>query len=159
MSTIRQQLLTAMETRLNTGRPAGVPQVERSRAVDVDPEQLPSLVMNWVAATPRTNLQQVRREPAEDVVCRRVLSVRFASRAAGGGGQTAEQNAEVMAAWVVKQLCGVVSDASPFYHLAHRIDLGGEACSFSHGAPGQCLVDVELIVDYGHLVSDAEAWG
>ena len=45
MSSIREQVIAALMTVLNTGRPSGVPAAERTRVIALEVAQLPSSVL------------------------------------------------------------------------------------------------------------------
>ena len=152
MSTIVEQILATMATQLNTSRPTGIPAVERDRVIDLEPEELPSMILGWAKDGPHED------KGKSHVLDHRQLSVQIAIRAAAGSGLTASQAADAMVAWAVKKLCQAATADSPFHGIAHSIRQGEKACVMAKAGRPYCLVILELIVDYQHRFGDAEQW-
>lgn len=102
MSTVREQVLEAIVTALNTSRPTGVPEANRSRYLQVTPTPDAPKFMD-------VRFIEDDELPVPDTDDESVLQLHHAqvvvdSYAIGIDGTTPEQEADKMAAWIAKAL-------------------------------------------------------
>jgi hypothetical protein len=97
MSTLRERIIAAVVTALNTGRPSNVPEATRLKTTPYEPSQLPAITVYPV------------REEVEDVggrfgpIVKRALTLRVECRATG---DPVDQKLDPMLAWATKALSG-----------------------------------------------------
>lgn len=98
MASIREQLIAAAVTALNTSRPVGVPQFVRARTYSIKPDQLPSADVFPVDDTPN-----IGPSPNAPIYERRLV-LRVASIGKDGDGKTADQAIDPALVWAEKTL-------------------------------------------------------
>lgn len=98
MSSLREQILQAVVTALNTSRPTGVPAAERARNWAIDPDQLPKILVY----AGRDSARDVggRRGPAQE----KRLELEIECWAAKSQTLSADAAADPLYLWVVKAL-------------------------------------------------------
>lgn len=151
MSTIAEHLMAALTTRLDDDLTSPL---ERDRVIDLEADDLPSKVLNWILDAPRERPGVA----ANELIDHRQLTVLFAVRVEAASGQKVSTVAEAESASVVKNVCGPAGAESPFHHLAHRIRMGKRQLILGKGNPPIGLLVMELLCDYQTRVTDAEAW-
>lgn len=145
MSSVREQVLQAVMAALNTGRPAGVPAVERTRVIALEASQLPSTVL-----VPRRESVEKTGGRFGPLVSRR-LSLELEHRAAGGASLPPDQAVDALLAWPVKALC-----ASTLGGLAIEINESGTEWHYADGEAPFVLAVQTFEIAYTTRVSDAE---
>lgn len=97
MATLRERIIAAALTALNTGRPPGVPEATRLKTTPYEPLQLPAMTIYPV------------REDVEEVggrfgpIVSRTLTFRVECRATG---EPVDQKLDPLLAWATKALAG-----------------------------------------------------
>lgn len=97
MATLRERIIAAALTALNTGRPADVPEATRLKTTPYEATQLPAMTIYPV------------REDVEDVggrfgpIVKRALTLRIECRATG---EPVDQKLDPLLAWATKALSG-----------------------------------------------------
>lgn len=145
MSSVREQVIAAVMTALNTGRPGGVPATERTRMLALEASQLPSTVL-----VPRRESVQFKGGRWSPLV-ERTLTVELEHRALGSAGVTPDQAADAQLSWPVKALCG-----NTLGGLAMEIRETGTEWGYSdEGQPG-VLASQSFEIAYTTRVADAD---
>lgn len=151
MSTIREQIVSAALTALNTSRPAGVPNVvERSRLFAIDTSSLPAMTIY----PNRDAVFDVggRRGPK----VRRVLTLLVECRAKGQLVPTpvsSDAATDPLCAWAVKTLCD-----NSLGGLANDISESETTFEYDQATEGQvCVATVAFQIDYESLAANAES--
>lgn len=153
-TSIAEQVIAIVVTRLDQGRPAGIPQLEQDRIFDLQNPDLPALLLNgYEERLPRAEEAGLDTAP-DDGSEERSLALYFGLYAQAGEGKTATQETDAMAVWIVRQLCGEVGSASPFYGLADRIRPGPRGSQLAKASPPFCLTGFEIIVSTSYLTND-----
>ena len=98
--TIREQILKAMLGALNTGAPSGVPVVQRLRATNIEPADLPDGVL---VPGPEAAKRVHERTGA---LVERSLTVFLTWRAAGDATKGPDEATDPLFAWGTKALAG-----------------------------------------------------
>ncbi len=146
MATIREQVIAAAVLALNTGTPVGVPTAERERGVAIS--ETSSAV---ISVYPLLETVEGVGRPSNPIVrCRLTLSVSCWAR--GTVSQRPSQAVDPLLAWVVKAL-----GANRYGGLAHDTRRGDLSFKYDHGENPWCQATQEMVIDYQHLVADAEA--
>ena len=145
MSSVREQVLTAVMAALNTGRPSGVPAAERTRVIALEAGQLPSSVL-----VPRRESVEQRGGRFGPLVERR-LTVEIEHRAFGGSGVAVDQAADALLSWPVKALCG-----NTLGGLAAEIRESGTEWQYAEGEKPFVLAVQSFEIAYTTRVADAE---
>jgi hypothetical protein len=148
VSTIREQIIVAALTALNTGLPEGVPDTERERGFALNTNALPSMILIPVRdeASDATN----RWGPLQ----KRRLTLAVDCRAAGSESVYPSVAVDPLAAWVEKALGGQVflDEGVP---LAHRVTVPDTKWAFDSADYSYCLARVLVVVEYQTRVGDA----
>lgn len=146
--TIREQIIQAVLSALNTGRPGGVPAAIRSRYHNLIVSALPAVTVFPESCVP-VAIQQPRGPLVEWS-----LNLVVECVAAGDAGMSPDAAVDPLVAWVTKVL-----GANRFGGLAIRTDEG--KTTFQMGFSGQgrtplCRARVEIQVQYTTRANDAE---
>lgn len=153
-ASISEQIIAIVATLLGTGRPAGIPQMERDRVFDLEQPDLPALLLSAyeerLSRAQEANLDQDPDDCSEE----RSLVLHFELYAQGSAGQAASLATDAMAAWIVQQLCGEVGATSPFYGLADRVRPGIRTSQLAKSVPPFCATALEIIVSTSYLTND-----
>lgn len=151
MSTIREQIVAAALTALNTSRPAGVPNVvERSRLFAIETSSLPAMTIYPL----RDAVFDVggRRGPK----VRRELTLLVECRAKGQVTPTvvsSDAAADPLCAWAVAALCD-----NDLGGLANDISETETNFEYDQATEGQvCMATVAFQIDYESLAANAES--
>lgn len=151
MASIRDRIIAAAITALNTGAPGGVPTAERVRTADLEPSDLPSIIVYPTRTSP---------DPlggGERNAVRARLSFNVECRAAGTGSIRPDEAIDPLCVWVIKALGGKrLSDGAGGF-LNHDIVEGETTFVFEQGAAPYCLASVEMTAVYQYLVSNPES--
>jgi hypothetical protein len=145
LSTIRDQILDAIGTALNTGRPSGIPAAERS---PVDPYE-GGLGEVAIAYRPFTE-SCARAGGRSGPLTHRKLVVRFAVRASGNGSEEAEQLADPVLEYLTAKLGGTNLGG-----LAHQVDEAVIRWDLAVRDTSYILVPVLCAISYQTKVADA----
>lgn len=98
MASVREQLMQALMTRLNTGAPMGVPTVTRAREEPYSSDELPAITIK-----PQREEIDYEAEGKRSYFRRRVLTLRVSLHFTGD-----DSVADPMAVWISSQLDGQV---------------------------------------------------
>lgn len=145
MSSVREQVLAAVMTALNTGRPMGVPAAERTRVLALEAASLPSIVL-----VPRRESVEAKGGRFGPLVERR-LTIELEHRAAGGSGLAADQAADALLSWPVKALCG-----NTLGGLVNDVRETGTEWQYADGEEPFVLASQSFEVAYTTRVADAD---
>jgi hypothetical protein len=128
--------------------------LERDRVFDLEQPDLPALLLNaYEERLPRAQEAGLDSAP-DDGSEERALVLHFELYAQGAGGAAASLATDAMAVWIVRQLCGEVGSASPFYGLADRIRPGARMSQLAKAVPAYCMTGLEIIVSTSYLTTD-----
>ena len=146
-ASVLEQVTAALVTALNTGRPAGVPAIERDRWVDVDtgPEAWPACSLSGYEEEPRPNQNEDR--PLDF----RRVRLSFEIYAAGSDATTPSQEADVIAVWIARQ-CGPTGAGALASAGVVRIEFEKRMAIVGKGNHCRCLVQLRL--EYRNVVTD-----
>lgn len=156
MATIREQITDDVVALLNAGSPPVT--VKRSYGFAVDLEAAKSIIVypkSDVADPPLGG----RTGGLSNVPVKRMLTLAVECRSKGTPTERADAEADVLAAWVVKTICGKKkgpADAGgPLYH---GITEGETTFEYDQRDHAYCLVTVEILVAYQSRANDPETW-
>lgn len=150
MSSLREQILSAALTALNTSHPSGVPATVRGRHRNLTPDQLPALSLY---PGPEDTVQPVHH--SRSPIMQRSLGIVIEAVAAASSGMTADQAVDPLCAWAVKALAGNLFGALATAALEVKT-------RFRYGVAGKtpvCLARVEFQIAYSSHVNDLERAG
>jgi len=153
-TSVAEQIIAIVVTRLADGRPAAIPPLERDRVIDLEQPSLPAMLLQAyeerLSRAQEAGLDQAPDDGSEE----RSLALHFGLYAQAGEGKTATQATDAMAVWIVQQLCGEIGSASPFYGLADRIRPGARLSQLAKAGAPFCITALEIIVSMSYLTSD-----
>jgi len=153
-TSVAEQVIAIVVSRLAAGRPIGIPPLERDRVMDLDQPSLPAMLLAaYEERLPRAQDLGIEKD-ADDGVEERSLALHFGLYAQAGEGQSATQATDAMAVWIVRQLCGEVGSESPFYGLADRLRPGARMSQLAKAAAPFCVTALEIIVSTSYLTND-----
>jgi len=151
MASIRDKIIAAAITALNTARPGGIPAAERTRTAAIDPSELPSILVYPGLDQP------------EEVggglgpIVKSSFRILVEMRAAGTISIRADEAIDPLYVWTVKKLAGArLSDGAGGF-LNHDIQEGETSFQFDQGEAPYGLAVTAFLVSYQHLVGDPEA--
>lgn len=151
MASIRDQIIAAAITALNTGRPAGIPVAERVRTADLTPAELPAITVYPTHSTPEEigggGGPLVRARLAFVVEC----------RAAGTDAIRPDAAVDPLYVWVVQKLANRRLPDGLGGLLNHDIVEGETSFVYEQGAAPYCLAAVEMTAVHQYLVANPEA--
>lgn len=145
MATIREQILAAMVTALNTGTPVGVPQTERTRRLAVQG----TATTNSIVLRPTRSTTEEIGSPNSPITRAR-MTVEVEMQMAGTVADRPDKLIDPLYEWIVKALVN-----NRLGGLCHGIDEGES--SFQYGAEGQypnVMLTVEMSVPFSYLAAD-----
>jgi len=160
MSTIREQIVAAVHTALNTERPAGIPETVRTRVESPGPDALPVLtvyqgreVVSPKHAEKADPGRGERMAIRGDIVNRKV-DVNFEVLVkAGKDDPPADQAADPYLAWAVRSIIG----AGRFGGLARRpAEEQGTQFSYEQADFSYCRATTTFRIEYQSKTDDAE---
>lgn len=150
MATIRDRIVAAAITTLNTGTPVGVPQAERVRTADIGLEELPSIIV-----FPTLDVPEPVGSPGIPIVRSR-LSLTVELRAAGTALVRPDQALDPLYSWVIRALVRRrLSDGAGGF-LNHDTLEGQTTFAYEQGDKPLAFASVELVVSYQHLSNDPD---
>ena len=153
MPTLRERIVDEIVTLLNTSTPGGVPVAKRSYTFTID-----AAASNSIIVYPKSD-QAIIPSLAPQPVTRRSLVVVIECRAKSTASERPDAEADALASWVVKALCGRRQgpyDANgPLYHAIVEGETTFEMEQADHG---YALVTVEVVVQYQSRANDPETW-
>lgn len=146
-ASVLEATLAALVSALNTGRPAGVPVIERDRWVDVEagPATMPVVALTGWEDEPHSNQNDDR------LVDFRTVKVNFEIYAVGGATTTASQAVDEIVQWIATQ-CGTTEGNALVATGAIRAAIEKKIAVVGKGNVCRCLV--EVAIDYRNLVND-----
>jgi hypothetical protein len=151
MATIRETILDAILSFLNTGTPGGVPQAKRSFLYTIDSAQLPSIT--FYAEKEDATVQHAENMAA---ITLRVLTVVVECRAQGDATNRPDEILDPLLSWVVKALSGRrATDSTGPYHLIFEDSTEWDYEQADHA---YAMATVRIGVQYQSKVNDPEAW-
>ena len=151
MATIRETIMDAILSLLNTGTPGGVPQAKRSYLYAIDEAQLPSIV--FFSEKEDAKLFGSENMPA---ITLRTLSIVVECRAKGDATNRPDEILDPLLSWVVKALSGKRASANVGpYHLIYE---DGTEWDFDQTDHSYVLAKVRFGVQYQSKVSDPDTW-
>lgn len=144
--TVREAILEAMLSALNTGRPTGVPVVAEGRHRNVQPAQMPAMTLFPVDE----QLSPIHSRRSPLVASQMVLVLELWG--AGSVARTSSRAIEPMAAWVVRALAGQTLGglATAVYKRRLRYQYG------QSGKTPVCLGRLEVVVEYTSRANNDE---
>jgi hypothetical protein len=153
-TSVAEQIIAIVTTLLSTGRPGGIPELERDRVFDLEHPDLPAMLLTaYEERLSRAQEAGVDQDP-DDGSEERALVLGFELYAQAGPGLTATQATDAMAVWIVQRLCGEVGSTSVFFGLADRIRPGARISQLAKAAPPFCATGLEIIVSTSYLTHD-----
>ena len=146
-ASVLEAALTALVTALNTGRPAGLPVIERDRWVDLEAQvAMPVIALSGYEDEPKGNQNEDR------LIDFRTVKANFEIYVAATSGVSASQAVDAAAQWISKQ-CGPVDSTGALAGTgAIRVVLMKKMAIVGKGNVARCLV--ELGIEYRNLVND-----
>lgn len=156
--TIAEQVIAVALVQLDTGRPAGIPPLQRDRVFDLedgpDATDLPAmLLMGYEERLPVSREMNPDLTPC-DLDEARSLVLHFALYGRAAEGKTATQATDIMASWIDHQLSGPCGAASPFHGLADLVRPGIRVSQLVKGAMPYCLTGLEIVFTTSFLTGD-----
>ena len=151
MASIRDQIVAAAIAELNTARPPGIPQADRTRLAAITPSELPSIIV-----FPGLDQPEEVGPPAGPIVRSRFRMI-VEQRAAGTASVRPDAAVDALYVWVIKKLARKRLTAGGGGFLNHDTVEGETSFAFEQGDEPYALATTALIVTYQHLVADPEA--
>lgn len=156
MSTIREQIVAAITTALNTSRPSNVPEFVRTRLDSPSVQQLP---VNTVYQA--EELTETMREYKDDrarrgPILRRTLVLKIESLAAADGSTPPDAAVDPSIAWITK----TVNAAGNLSRLVDDYgDEMGIKFEYEQGETSLCRATMTYHFEFRTLTGDAEQTG
>lgn len=152
MATLREQIVDAIITALNTGTPGGVPAAKRSYTYGVDATQLPVVNVFWLKDQPLPAPAGVSGVPVRHNL---IVAVEVITK--GSSTDRPDEVADAGLAWVVKALDGkrpAPGNTGPY----HVMQDGGAENRLQQKDHAYCVARALVAVSYQHKQGDAETW-
>jgi hypothetical protein len=145
MSTIREEIIAAVISALNTGRPSGVPAAERARTIALAEDSIPTILVY-----PGHDTQGAvggKRGPLK----RHDFEIQIECWAREGSGLTPDQAVDPYLAWVDRCL-----DGKTLGGLVEQVLTVETNWGFGQGTFAFCLAAVTLIADFHSRTGEPE---
>jgi hypothetical protein len=153
MSTIREQIVAAAVTALNTGRPSGVPEFVRTRVDSPSADQLPADTVYQAEETVETLHNYKEGRGSRGPVVKRFLLLKVEVVTKSGVGTEPDKAADPALAWASKALAA----AGSLGNLAIRApDELGTKFEYEQGETSFCRATQMFRYQYQSRADDAE---
>jgi len=153
MSTIREQIVAAAVTALNTDRPAEVPEFVRTRLDSPGPDQLPVNTVYQATETVEAMGESRARRTSRGPLVKRSVMLSIEALTKADGTTEPDKAADATIAWVTKTLAA----AGRFNGLANDpADEMGTKFEYEQGESSFCRATMTFNIEYQSRVDDAE---
>jgi hypothetical protein len=155
MASIREQIMAAIMTALNTGRPGDVPEFIRSRIDSPDPDQLP--INSIYQAQESIETQHAAKDGAtrRGPLVARSLDFNVEAIARASSGDEADKALDPTLVWVTKTLGAFPSGRGELAN--NRPDELGTKFEYERATDSFCRATMGWRVEFQTKVDDAEA--
>ena len=153
MSTIREQIVAAAVTALNTARPTGVPAAIRTRLDSPSAAQLPALTVYQAAESVEPMHRERMGAAQRGPVVKRTLFLNVEVVTKAGATEEPDKAADPILAWAVKSVVG----AGTMNGLANNAaDEVGTKFEYDQSETSFCRATTTFRIEYQSRTSDAE---
>jgi hypothetical protein len=153
MSTIREQIVAAATTALNTDPPAEVPEFVRTRLDSPGPDQLPVNTIYQASETVTPVHDSKEGRSSRGPIVRRTLVLKIECLTKADGAAEPDKAADPTIAWVTKTLAA----AGRFNDLANNpADETGTQFEYEQGETSFCRATMTFHIEFQSKTDDAE---
>jgi len=153
VSSIREQIVAAAVTALNTSKPAGVPAPVRTRLDSPGAAQLPAFTVYQVAETVEPMRDERAGRTSRGPVVRRTLLLAVEVVTKAGTAEEPDKAADPILVWATKALAA----GGTFSGLANnRLDEIGTKFEYEQGETSFCRATMTFRCEYQSSANDAD---